>query len=126
MANGFLAVAAIPMIAESRVLGVVDLYAHSPRDWTDDDIAAARVFADVATSYIINASELEQTRRTAEQLQEALDSRIVVEQAKGILAADGQVDMDGAFELRRRHARTHNASLRSVAEAVVNLGLRPR
>ena len=123
--SGFLSVAAIPMTLNSEPLGVVDLYAHSPRHWADDDTAAARVLADIATSYIINASELAQARRTAEQLQEALDSRIVIEQAKGILAADGRVDMDAAFEALRRHARAHNASLRSVADAVVNLGLRP-
>ncbi len=93
---------------------------------TDEDTAAARVLADIATSYIVNASELEQAHRTAEQLQDALDSRIVIEQAKGILAADGVVSMDEAFALLRRHARSHTASLRSVAEAVVNLGLRLR
>jgi GAF domain-containing protein len=124
--SGFLSVAAIPMTTDAEVLGAVNLYAHSPRLWTDEDIAAARVLADIATSYIINASELEQARRTAEQLQEAFETRVVIEQAKGILAADGRADMDQAFELLRRHARSHNASLRSVAEAVVNLGLRPR
>jgi GAF domain-containing protein len=124
--QGFSAVAAIPMIADAGVLGVIDLYAHSPREWTDEDVASARVFADIATSYLINASELADARRTAEQLQEALDSRIVIEQAKGILAADGQANMDAAFEALRRHARAHNASLRSVADAVVNLGLRPQ
>jgi GAF domain-containing protein len=123
---GFAAVAAIPMTVDSEVLGAVNLYSHSQRLWTDDDVAAARVLADMATSYIINASELEQAQRTAEQLQEAFESRVSIEQAKGILAADGRVDMDQAFELLRRHARSHNASLRSVAEAVVNLGLRPR
>lgn len=123
---GFGAVAAIPMTIDSEVLGAVNLYAHSPRLWSDEDITAAGVLADIATSYIINASELEQARRTSEQLQEAFESRVVIEQAKGILAADGRIDMDQAFELLRSHARSHNASLRSVAEAVVNLGLRPR
>lgn len=123
--NGFLAVAAIPMMVDSQSIGALNLYNHQIRQWSDDDLAAARVLADMATSYIINASELEQAQRTAEQLHEALDSRIVIEQAKGILAADGTLGMDQAYEVLRRHARSHNASLRSVAEAVVNLGLRP-
>jgi GAF domain-containing protein len=123
--NGFLAVAAIPMMVDSQSIGALNLYNHQTRQWSDDDLAAARVLADMATSYIINASELEQAQRTAEQLQEALGSRIVIEQAKGILAADGTLGMDEAYQVLRRHARSHNASLRSVAEAVVNLGLRP-
>lgn len=113
------------MMVDSRALGALNLYADQPRQWSDDDLAAARVLADMATSYIVNASELERAQRTAEQLQEALDSRIVIEQAKGILAADGRLEMDQAYQVLRRHARNHSASLRSVAEAVVNLGLRP-
>jgi GAF domain-containing protein len=123
---GFVAVAAIPMHVDDRNLGALDLYSDQPRQWSDDEIASATVLAAMATSYIINASELEKAQRTAEQLQEALDSRILIEQAKGILAADGRIGMDQAFQLLRRHARRHNASLRSVAEAVVNLGLRPK
>jgi GAF domain-containing protein len=123
--NGFLAVAALPMMVDSRAIGALNLYNHQVRQWSDDDLAAARVLADMATSYIINASELEQAQRTTEQLQEALDSRLVIEQAKGILAADGRLGIDQAYQVLRRHARSHNASLRSVADAVVNLGLRP-
>lgn len=120
-----MAVAALPMMVDSRSIGALNLYNHQVRQWSDDDLAAARVLADMATSYIINASELEKAQRTTEQLQEALDSRLVIEQAKGILAADGRLGMDQAYQVLRRHARSHNASLRSVAEAVVNLGLRP-
>jgi GAF domain-containing protein len=123
--NGFLAVAALPMMVDSRAIGALNLYNHQVRQWSDDDLAAARVLADMATSYIINASELEKAQRTTEQLQEALDSRLVIEQAKGILAADGRLGIDQAYQVLRRHARSHNASLRSVADAVVNLGLRP-
>ena len=47
----------------------------------------------------------------------------MIEQAKGILAADGRLGIDQAYQVLRRHARSHNASLRSVAEAIVNLGL---
>ncbi len=73
----------------------------------------------------MNASELEKSRRTAEQLQHALESRIVIEQAKGVLAGERKISMDRAFEILRKHARDQNGSLGSVAEAVVNLGLRP-
>ena len=74
---------------------------------------------------MLHASELDRERRTVEQLQGALDSRVVIEQAKGILAAENKISIDQAFALLRRHANDRNATLRAVAEAVVQLGLRP-
>jgi AmiR/NasT family two-component response regulator len=59
------------------------------------------------------------------ELTEALASRVVIEQAKGILAEHNAISVDAAFELLRRHARSHRARLRDVADAVVQLGLRP-
>jgi GAF domain-containing protein len=122
---GVVAIAGIPMRCDSQTIGALDLYSTSPREWSDDELESARILADIATSYVIHASELDRQRRLNEQLQEALDSRIVIEQAKGILAAERQISVDAAFEVLRRHARSHSATLRSVAEAVVNLGMRP-
>ena len=68
---------------------------------------------------------LDQERRTTEQLQRALDTRVVIEQAKGILAAHHGVTVDVAFEALRKHARNSNSGLHAVAVAVVNDGLRP-
>jgi GAF domain-containing protein len=122
---GFLAVAGIPMRLDGESLGALDLYHTSPRAWSADDVRVARVLADMATSYVVNASELERQQRTTEQLELALESRVTIEQAKGIIAAERRVSIDQAFELLRRHARSHNADLRTTAEAVVQLGLRP-
>lgn len=124
-AVGFAAVLGIPMRLDDDVLGAVNIYSAEPREWSDEDVATAQVLANMATSYLVNASELEKSRRTAEQLEEALQSRIMIEQAKGILSAERKVSMDEAFKALRDHARNHNANLRAVAEAVVNLGLRP-
>jgi len=124
-AAGFAAVAAIPMRLDGDVLGVLNIYSAKRRSWSSEDVATAGVLADMATSYLVNASELEKSQRTAEQLENALKSRVVIEQAKGVLAAERKITMDQAFEALRKHARDHNASLRSVAEAVVKLGLRP-
>jgi hypothetical protein len=68
---------------------------------------------------------VEEQRRTAEQLQEALDNRVVIEQAKGFVAATNGIGVDAAFTRLRDYARAHNATVREVAGAVVNLGLRP-
>ena len=122
---GVIAIAAIPMRCDHQSIGALGLYSTTARQWSADDLACARILADMACSYVIHASELDRQRRLNEQLREALDSRIVIEQAKGILAAERQVTVDVAFEILRRHARSHSASLRSVAEAVVNLGMRP-
>jgi GAF domain-containing protein len=122
---GVVAIAGIPMKYDNQRIGALDLYSTSPREWSDDDLESARILADIATSYVVHASELDRQRRLIEQLREALDSRIVIEQAKGILSAERQISVDAAFELLRRHARSNAASLRSVAEAVVRLGLRP-
>ena len=122
---GIAAVASVPMCQDGESLGAVSLYATSRRDWHPDDLGAAGILADMATGYLVHVRELDRERRLNEQLREALDSRIVIEQAKGVLAAERHITVDQAFEVLRRHARNHSATLRSVAEAVVSLGLRP-
>jgi GAF domain-containing protein len=116
-------VAGIPMRLADQIIGALNLYSPEPREWSDVDIAVAGVLADVATSYVVNASKLRQQEQLSEQLQEALESRVVIEQAKGITAYKNAVTIDQAYQLMRRHARNNNASLRLVAEAIVVVGL---
>ena len=120
---GVAGVAGIPMRLADQVIGALNLYSPEPREWTDEDIAVAGVLADVATSYVVNASKLHQQEQLSEQLQEALESRVVIEQAKGITAQQHAISVDDAYQLMRRHARNNNASLRVVAEAIVAVGL---
>jgi AmiR/NasT family two-component response regulator len=82
------------------------------------------VLADVATSYVLNAAKLHDQEQLSEQLQHALDSRVVIEQAKGITAHQNTVPVDQAYQLMRTHARNNNTSLRVVAEAIVSVGLK--
>lgn len=119
---GIVAVAALPM-RNAVKLGAIDLYDTQVRRWTCEDIGTARVFADIATGYLLSASELEREHSTVEQLQLALDSRVVIEQAKGIVAHANCISVDAAFSRLRKYARDHNAGLREVANAVVSLGL---
>jgi GAF domain-containing protein len=116
-------VAGIPMRLADRIIGALNLYSPEPREWTDGDIAVAAVLADVATSYVVNASKLRQQEQLSEQLQEALESRVVIEQAKGITAYKNAISVDQAYQRMRGHARRNNASLRMVAEAIVAVGL---
>ena len=116
-------VAGIPMRLADQIIGALNLYASRPRVWSDEEIAVAGVLANVATSYVVNASKLRQQEQLTEQLQHALESRVVIEQAKGITAQQNSVTIDQAYQLMRGHARKNNASLRLVAEAIVAVGL---
>jgi GAF domain-containing protein len=117
-------VAAIPMRLADQPIGALNLYSPEPRNWSDEDLGVAGVLADVATSYVVNASKLRQQEQLSEQLQQALESRVVIEQAKGITAQHNGVTIDQAYQLIRSHARSDNTSLRAVAEAIVAGGLR--
>lgn len=116
----------IPLTVGERRLGALNIYNQAPRTWTPDDIANARVLANVATSYVLHASRIDEATRLNEQLQHALDSRIVIEQAKGLLAGEYGIPLEASFTISRHHSRSNNATLRSVADAVVTLGLRPQ
>ena len=122
---GVRAVASVPLCSGTAVLGAVDVYRPEPRAWSADELATIQTMTDLASCYLRFTTEQESQSVHIGQLQTALRSRIVIEQAKGMLAAVNQTDVDSAFELLRRHARSHNSDLRSVAQAVVHLGLRP-
>lgn len=120
---GIRAVASIPMRLGEQSVGAMDLYDDRPRDWEQEDMNAAVVMADMATSYLINSSKHQQQVELSAQLQYALDHRLVIEQAKGMIAARHDVTPDEAFERLRRHARSRGATVQAVANAVVKLGM---
>jgi GAF domain-containing protein len=121
---GMASVAGIPMRLTGDAFGAVSLYGAGPREWPQEDIAAASVMADMATNYLVNASQLRQQDQLNAQLQTALESKAIIEQAKGIVANDHNTTVAQAFRLIRTHARNHNVTVKSVAEAIVGLGMR--
>lgn len=121
---GVHAVAGIPMSLAGRPVGALNLYNDEPHDWSAEELAVAKVFADVATGYVVNTSKVRQLEQLTEQLQHALDARVVIEQAKGIIAQHDSISVDDAFDRIRRYARRVNAPVRTVAEAIVTVGLR--
>jgi len=125
LGQGLQAVAGIPMRTHGDAIGAINLYDTHPRAWSMEDIRVAGILADIATSYLMHASALRQQRRTSEQLQQALDTRIIIEQAKGVLASDRNISVDDAFHRIRKYARDHNARIHDVANGVVHEGLRP-
>ena len=120
---GVAGVVGIPMRNGDEIIGALNLFSREPREWSDQDIAVAVVLGNVATSYVLNAAKLHDQEQLSEQLQQALESRVVLEQAKGITAQRKSVTVDHAYELMRGHARNNHASLRTVAEAIVGVGL---
>jgi transcriptional regulator with GAF, ATPase, and Fis domain len=125
LASGVVSVAAIPMNYGGERVGAVGLFGAQSREWTVDHVKAAQALTDIASSYVIPASELQTQHRTNEQLQRALETRIVIEQAKGMIANASNVSVDQALQVLRKHARDHNVTLHEIANAVVHLDLRP-
>lgn len=118
------AVIGFPLKYKDTRLGALNLYNAEPRDWTDSDLDTIDVFANMATAYLVRNSELAEAKQLAGQLQTALDSRVVIEQAKGLLAGERGISLDQAFEMLRDHSRRNNIKMSEVCDAVVNLGLR--
>jgi len=114
------AVAAVPMVAGTRTLGALGLWDEDQRDWSKEDLRAAGILANLASCYLVQAAELDDQRRLSAQLQHALDSRVVIEQAKGIVAVERHIDVDQAFAFLRKQARDHNQRLHDVCERVVS------
>lgn len=117
---GAAAVLGVPMPVDQRRIGAVNIYKHTAHDWAEHEITVAAVLADMATGYILNAGELEEARTLAQQLQHALDSRIIIEQAKGILAERNQITPAEAFQRLRKYARHTQTRLHDVAAQVVD------
>jgi GAF domain-containing protein len=116
---GMRSAAGVPIRFRSGNIGAVNLYAKSPRAWSTEELDAGRLLADLAAGYLVNSYLLRDTEVLAEQLQQALNSRIVIEQAKGLLAGRHQLTMDAAFEVLRSYARSKRTKLHTVAEDVV-------
>jgi ANTAR domain/GAF domain len=117
---GFAAVQALPMRLREQVIGALNLFRAAPGAFDPADIRVGQALADVATISLLHERSMRHSDTLNEQLQTALNSRIIIEQAKGKLAERLRVDMDQAFSVLRDHARTRNLRLSDVALAFVD------
>ena len=117
---GFQSVAAVPLRLRAQTIGALNLFNPDTEPISDEDQRLARALADVATIGILQQRSVQHGHLVGEQLQHALNSRVVVEQAKGILAERGDLTMVQAFQVLRGYARNHNLKLTDVASSVVD------
>jgi transcriptional regulator with GAF, ATPase, and Fis domain len=118
-AAGFASVHALPLRLRDKVLGALGLFSATAGTLNSDDLVLGQALADVACIALMQDRAMADMTMVHEQLQAALLSRIVVEQAKGVLAQLGSLEMDEAFALLRGYARDHDLRLTDLAEAVV-------
>ncbi|MFI6477008.1 GAF and ANTAR domain-containing protein [Nonomuraea sp. NPDC050663] len=116
---GFASVCALPMRHQGSVIGALNLFRASPVPLGETEVRIAQALADVATIGILQERTARQRELVAEQLQHALHSRVVIEQAKGVLAERMDTTVDLAFEELRRFARSGNHRLSDIALAVI-------
>jgi GAF domain-containing protein len=118
--QGYRSVHAVPMRHRVRTIGALNLFRSEPGELTEADRRAAQALADVATIGVLQQRAARETAELNEQLEYALASRVVIEQAKGILAQYGGLTMDEAFVHLRRFARNHRLELTGMAQELVD------
>jgi GAF domain-containing protein len=122
---GFRSVHALPMRLRDSVIGALNLFHVEAGEMQRADLEAAQALADVATIAILQHRATLEAQVLNEQLQHTLNSRIVIEQAKGMVAEREGLNMEQAFSALRKYARDHNLRLVGVAEAVIAGSLAP-
>jgi transcriptional regulator with GAF, ATPase, and Fis domain len=116
---GIASVHALPMRLRTDVIGALNLFDTRPGALSADTIQLGQAMADVATIGLLQARAIRQRDTLAEQLQTALNSRVIIEQAKGVIAERRQLDMEQSFALLRSTARRTNRRLSDLSLDVV-------
>jgi transcriptional regulator with GAF, ATPase, and Fis domain len=117
--SGFHSVHALPLRLRSDVIGALNLFGTGTTPLAADDIQVVQALADVATIGLLQERAIHRAEILTEQLQGALNSRVVIEQAKGALARIHNVSVDAAFDRLRSYARRNNRKLSDLAHAVI-------
>ena len=123
--RGIHAVLGVPIRMGAISVGTLDVYRDHPHDWTEQEARALSRYADVAEVTLTAAMEAHTAGELAEQLQYALDYRVVIERAVGYLMAQGHVDSVTAFNRLRRVARSNRTKIGQVAEQLLRDGRLP-
>jgi transcriptional regulator with GAF, ATPase, and Fis domain len=117
---GFRSVHALPMRLRRNVIGALNLFRTDRADLDEADVVAGQALADAATITVLQHQAVLETQLVNARLSQALESRIVIEQAKGVLAERAHLSMEAAFSAMRTRARNHNEKLIDVARRVID------
>jgi GAF domain-containing protein len=117
---GYRSVYAIPLRLRDNIIGALNLFRAEPGPLATEDIDLAQAIADLASIIILQSQAQVEARERDEQLQHALDSRMIIEQAKGMLAERANIDMASAFDRIRAMSRNTNTKLTDLATNIVN------
>lgn len=117
---GFTSAHAIPLRLRDSVVGAMNLFCATESDLSEADVAMGQALADIATIGLLQERAVRQSGLIAEQLQTALDNRVLIEQAKGVLMASAGIEVDQAFRLMRDYSRRNNHAVKDIARQVVN------
>lgn len=116
---GFRSTYAVPMRLRDQVIGALNLFLTSREPLTTSQLQMARVMTDIAAIGIINHWTLQRQEVLAQQLQSALNSRVIIEQAKGVIAERGGISMGEAFDRLRSTARSSQRPMAEVVRSVI-------
>ena len=119
ISHGYGWLCGLPLRHGNEVIGALNLFRERDEPLGDPDVQVGQALADVATVALLQRRETTQARRQADQLQAALDSRVLIEQAKGVLAQRLGVSLEEAFQALRRTARNTNRELHELSNDVV-------
>jgi GAF domain-containing protein len=117
---GFQMMCAVPLRVRTDVIGALNLFRGTDEPFTAAEMDIAQAMAEMAAIGLIQERALRERSLLAEQLQVALNSRVIIEQAKGMLAEYLTMNVDEAFKLLRNYARDHNRKLSQVASDIIN------
>jgi transcriptional regulator with GAF, ATPase, and Fis domain len=117
---GFQSMSALPMRLRTDVIGALNLFSITPEPLSPENQQVAQALADIATIGILHERAVSDGQVVTSQLQAALKSRVVIEQAKGIVSEHNNVSVDDAFNLLRGYARHHNRLLGQTAGDIIN------
>jgi GAF domain-containing protein len=117
--HGFAAVAGVPLRLRSRVIGALNLFSSERGKLGDEDLRVVQALADVATIGILQERTIRDGVTLSAQLEGALESRVVIEQAKGVVSERTGLSVDDAFTLIRTFTRANNRLLSEIAREIV-------
>lgn len=125
LALGLRSMDALPLRFRNRSVGALNLFRTEKGGSSAEDLSAMQALSDVATISLLQARAAEEAESTTVHLQAALDSRILIEQAKGVVSKGLELDMGRAFGLLREYSRNHREKLTNVCRSVIDGKLHP-